>query len=63
MILDKIKTPGLSHLSYLVGAGGQAAVIATGGLASLILAESETLRYHEPHLTLIGLRLVFAQNT
>ena len=27
MILEKIKTPGLSHLSYLVGAGGQAAVI------------------------------------
>src|SRR5512135_2125246 len=43
--------------------GGQAAVIATGGLAPLILAESETLQYHEPHLTLIGLRLVFAKNT
>ncbi|EMD81827.1 MBL fold metallo-hydrolase [Pacificimonas flava] len=27
MLLEKIKTPGLSHLSYLVGAGGQAAVI------------------------------------
>ena len=27
MILEKIKTPGLSHLSYLVGSGGQAAVI------------------------------------
>ncbi len=35
----------------------------TGGLAPLILAESETLQYHEPHLTLIGLRLVFAKNT
>lgn len=27
MLLEKIKTPGLSHLSYLVGANGQAAVI------------------------------------
>jgi len=27
MILEKIKTPGLSHLSYLVGSGGKAAVI------------------------------------
>lgn len=28
MFIEKIKTPGLSHLSYLVGADGQAAVIA-----------------------------------
>ena len=27
MLLQKIKTPGLSHLSYLIGAGGKAAVI------------------------------------
>ena len=27
MMLEKIKTPGLAHLSYLVGSGGQAAVI------------------------------------
>lgn len=27
MILEKIKTPGLSRLSYLVGSGGKAAVI------------------------------------
>lgn len=27
MLLEKIKTPGLAHLSYLVGAGGKAAVI------------------------------------
>jgi type III pantothenate kinase len=38
-------------------------VIATGGLASLIVAESETIDHHEPHLTLIGLRLVFTKNT
>jgi len=27
MFLEKIKTPGLSHLSYLIGSGGKAAVI------------------------------------
>lgn len=27
MLLETIKTPGLSHLSYLIGSGGQAAVI------------------------------------
>ncbi len=43
--------------------GTPTTVIATGGLASLVLAESETLEYYEPHLTLIGLRLVFDKNT
>ncbi|MAY19551.1 MAG: MBL fold metallo-hydrolase [Erythrobacteraceae bacterium] len=27
MLLEKIKTPGLSHLSYVIGSGGKAAVI------------------------------------
>jgi type III pantothenate kinase len=43
--------------------GSEATAIATGGLASLVLKESETLQVHEPHLTLIGLRLVFDKNT
>ncbi|MBX6391522.1 MAG: type III pantothenate kinase [Frankia sp.] len=42
--------------------GGEATAIATGGLAPLVIKESETLQVHEPHLTLIGLRLVFAKN-
>ncbi len=42
--------------------GTQATTIATGGLAPLILRESETLQHHEPHLTLIGLRLVYTKN-
>jgi type III pantothenate kinase len=42
--------------------GGTAAVVATGGLAPLVIAESETIQWHQPDLTLIGLRLVFARN-
>ena len=37
-------------------------VIATGGLASLVLDESATIDHHEPWLTLIGLRLVYDRN-
>jgi type III pantothenate kinase len=37
-------------------------VIATGGLAPLMISISETLTRHEPDLTLIGLRLIFARN-
>ena len=33
---------------------GEATVIATGGLASLVIEESETIEHHEPDLTLIG---------
>ncbi|MDX6224332.1 MAG: type pantothenate kinase [Frankiales bacterium] len=42
--------------------GTSAQVVATGGLAPLVLAESETIQHHEPDLTLIGLRLVFERN-
>jgi type III pantothenate kinase len=42
--------------------GGHATVVATGGLATLVIAESETIQKYEPNLTLIGLRLVFAKN-
>ena len=38
-------------------------VIATGGLATLVLGISETIDYHEPDLTLIGLRLVHERNS
>ncbi|HEX7662098.1 MAG TPA: type III pantothenate kinase [Pseudonocardiaceae bacterium] len=37
-------------------------VIATGGLAPLVVAESETIDQHVPDLTLLGLRLVFERN-
>lgn len=39
------------------------AVIATGGLATLVIDESRTITHHEPDLTLIGLRLVFERNS
>jgi type III pantothenate kinase len=42
--------------------GGHATVIATGGLAPLIIPESSTITVHEPWLTLIGLRLVYEKN-
>jgi type III pantothenate kinase len=37
-------------------------VVATGGLATLVMDEAETITEHEPDLTLIGLRLVFERN-
>jgi type III pantothenate kinase len=37
-------------------------VIATGGLAPLVVGISETIAHHEPDLTLIGLRLVHERN-
>ena len=42
--------------------GGTATVVATGGLASLVIAHCETVSIHEPDLTLIGLRLIFEKN-
>jgi type III pantothenate kinase len=42
--------------------GEPTAVIATGGLAPIVIGESETITHHEPDLTLIGLRLVFEKN-
>lgn len=42
--------------------GTGATVVATGGLAPLVLAESETIDVHVPELTLVGLRLAFGKN-
>ncbi len=38
-------------------------VIATGGLAPLVVAECATVTVHEPWLTLMGLEIVFGRNT
>ncbi len=42
--------------------GGQANVVATGGLAPVIAPVASTLEYVEPFLTLHGLRIVHARN-
>jgi type III pantothenate kinase len=44
------------------GRDEQVAVLATGGLAPLVLGESETITEHVPELTLLGLRLVYERN-
>jgi type III pantothenate kinase len=38
------------------------AVIATGGLAPVVLSETRTITHHEPMITLIGLRMVYERN-
>jgi type III pantothenate kinase len=38
------------------------AVVATGGLAPIVIGECATVTHHEPMLTLIGLRLIFDRN-
>lgn len=42
--------------------GGNARVVATGGLASLIAAETDVIEHVEPNLTLLGLRQIYAMN-
>lgn len=42
---------------------GPVAVVATGGLAPLVVGISETIEFYEPDLTLLGLQMVFAKNS
>ena len=42
--------------------GEVTAVVATGGLAPIVVPESRRITHHDPELTLIGLRLVFDKN-
>ena len=42
--------------------GGEAKVIATGGLADIIARETDVIDALEPDLTLIGLRLIYELN-
>lgn len=44
------------------GAEDEVVVVATGGLAALLIAESETITHHAPHLTLRGLQMIFERN-
>ncbi len=43
--------------------GGEAVVVATGGLAPVIAPVASSLEHVEPHLTLHGLRIVHARNS
>ena len=52
----------IDELADLYPNNKKVSVIATGGLAPLVLGISETLEFHEPDLTLIGLRLVHERN-
>ena len=45
-----------------LGEVGEATVIATGGLASLIAPHTRTVQHVEPWLTLHGLRIVHERN-
>lgn len=42
--------------------GSVKAVVATGGLAGVVIAESETITHKDPYLTLHGLRILFDRN-
>jgi type III pantothenate kinase len=42
--------------------GPVTSVVATGGLAQVVVPDAETITHHEPDLTLLGLRLVFERN-
>ncbi|GAB3490622.1 type III pantothenate kinase [Nocardiopsis coralliicola] len=57
----------VDRMAAELAAGGAAAddvtVVATGGLAPLVVGECETVDVHEPWLTLIGLRMVFERNS
>ena len=52
----------IDELELLFPDTGDVSVIATGGLAPLVLGISETIDFHEEDLTLIGLRLVHERN-
>lgn len=57
-LVDRI----IEELSNLYPSSGAVSVIATGGLAPLVLGISETIEFHEPDLTLVGLRLLYQRN-
>jgi type III pantothenate kinase len=42
--------------------GDVTAVVATGGLAPVVLSECATVTHHEPMLTLLGLQRIFTRN-
>jgi type III pantothenate kinase len=63
--VDGVVTRILEQLvkSHHAASADDVTVVATGGLAPLVLDEADVIDVHEPLLTLIGLRLVFEANT
>ena len=61
--VDGLVTRISDELAKLYPDSGEVSVIATGGLAPLVIGVSETIDFHEPDLTLIGLRLVHERNS
>jgi type III pantothenate kinase len=53
---------GVVHRMIEELGGSVTAVIATGGLAPVVIDECRTITHHEPMITLIGLRLVYERN-
>jgi len=43
--------------------GSETKVVATGGLAEVVVAECHTVQFHDPLLTLHGLRLIYERET
>lgn len=60
--VDGIVTRMAKELAGPNGDPDDVRVIATGGLAPIVLGESSVIDDHEPWLTLIGLRLVYERN-
>lgn len=52
----------IDELEELYPDAGDVTVIATGGLAPLVMGVAESIDYHEEDLTLIGLRLIHERN-
>ncbi len=61
--VDGLVTRITEELDLLYPGSGAVSVIATGGLAPLVIGVSETIDFHEPDLTLSGLRLVHERNS
>jgi type III pantothenate kinase len=60
--VDGLVSRIIDELERTYSDSGDISVIATGGLAPLVLGISEMIDFHEPDLTLIGLRLVHQRN-
>jgi type III pantothenate kinase len=61
--VDGLVTRIIEELEQLYPGTGSTTVVATGGLAPLVVGISETIDSHEPDLTLLGLGMIFDRNT